>query len=66
MNRCNEFVSWWDGEYEGNCEMPEGHRPSNLHYDGMSYFDDDGDEVREEDIPVEIRWRWSRILAALR
>jgi len=58
------LVSWWDGEYEGNCEMPEGHSPDNLHYDGMAYFDDDHEEVREEDVPADIRREWSRILAA--
>lgn len=40
---CNRFVSWWDGEYEGNCELPEGHEGP--HWDGMSWFDDEGKEV---------------------
>jgi hypothetical protein len=50
---CGHFVYWWDGEYEGNCERPVGH-PGD-HYDGMSWWNDDGDSTdhvnhdREED-----------------
>jgi hypothetical protein len=39
---CNRFVSWWVGEYEGSCE-PDGH--DGPHYDGMSWFNDDNEEV---------------------
>lgn len=63
MKACGQLVSWWDGEYEGNCVMPEGHAPTNLHYDGMSYFDDDHEEVLEESIPADVRREWSRILS---
>lgn len=38
---CNAFVSWWDGEYEGNCELPEDHEGD--HFDGLSWFNDDRD-----------------------
>lgn len=38
---CGEFVSWWAGEYEGNCELLTGHDGD--HYDGRSWFNDDGD-----------------------
>lgn len=36
---CGRFVSWWAGEYEGNCELPDGHDGD--HWDGLSWFDDD-------------------------
>lgn len=40
---CEQPVSWWDGEYEGNCELPEGHEGD--HYDGMSWYNDDHDNT---------------------
>lgn len=40
---CGEFVSWWDGEYEGSCELPDGHEGH--HWDGQSCYDDIGDEA---------------------
>jgi hypothetical protein len=43
---CNYFVSWWDGEYEGNCELPENHEGP--HYDGLSWYNDDWEEVPNE------------------
>jgi hypothetical protein len=43
MTNCNEFVYWYDGEYEGNCELPSGHEGD--HFDGISWYDDDGNEV---------------------
>ncbi len=48
---CNKSVSWWDGEYEGTCELPEGHEGP--HYDGMSCFTDDGDEVELKSPPIK-------------
>jgi hypothetical protein len=36
---CNEFVSWWQGEYEGNCELPKGHDGD--HFDGLSWYNDE-------------------------
>ena len=36
---CSRFVYWWDGEYEGNCERPEGHDGD--HWDGVSWFNDE-------------------------
>lgn len=42
---CGKYVNWWEGEYEGNCELIEGH--GGPHCDGMSWYDDDGDEVSE-------------------
>lgn len=44
-NNCNKFVSWWDGEYEGCCELPRDH--DGPHHDGFSWYDDDGTEVAE-------------------
>lgn len=38
---CDHRVYWWDGEYEGSCELPEGHDGD--HYDGLSWYDDDGE-----------------------
>ena len=38
--KCNKHVYWWDGEYDGDCELPKGHLEP-FHYDGVSYFDDD-------------------------
>lgn len=38
--KCNMHVYWWDGEYDGDCELPKGHLEP-FHYDGISYFDDD-------------------------
>lgn len=40
---CDRFVYWWEGEYEGNCELPEGH--DGPHYDGMNWFDDNNEAV---------------------
>jgi hypothetical protein len=60
---CGARHSWWHIAYGGECLMPEDHKPTNLHYDGMAYFDDDGDEVQEEDVPPKVRVWWSRILA---
>lgn len=42
---CGRFVSWWEGEYEGNCELAEGH--DGPHFDGMSWYDEDGIEVSD-------------------
>lgn len=35
---CGRHVYWWDGEYEGVCELPDDHDGD--HYDGLSWFDD--------------------------
>lgn len=45
MKRCARFVSWWDGEYEGECELPEGH--GGPHFDGLSWYDDDMNEQEQ-------------------
>lgn len=45
--QCGRFVSWWSGEYEGNCELPKDHEPSGQHYDGLSWFDDEGEQIYE-------------------
>lgn len=47
---CGKFVSWWNGEYEGTCELPEGH--AGPHYDGISCFDNEGDEVELKSPPL--------------
>lgn len=36
--QCLRFVSWWGGEYEGNCQLAAGHDGD--HWDGMSWYDD--------------------------
>lgn len=48
---CGQSVSWWDGEYDGECELPKGHQGP--HYDGMSCFTDDGDEVELISPPIK-------------
>lgn len=45
---CRRIVFWWDGEYEGECELPLDH--DGPHYDGLSWFDDDGSQVDEPKI----------------
>lgn len=42
---CPSRVYWWDGEYEGECGLPEGH--NGPHYDGLSWWNDDGESVDE-------------------
>lgn len=37
---CGRFISWWDGEYEGNCQLAAGHE--GCHFDNMTWFDDEG------------------------
>lgn len=44
--RCNEFVSWWGGEYEGNCERDPDHEGD--HYDGLSWYDDEGQQAEPD------------------
>ena len=39
MGLCRAFAYWWDGEYEGECELPKGHEGD--HWDGLSWYDDD-------------------------
>lgn len=43
---CGEFVSWYNGEYEGYCELPDQHEGD--HFDGMSWYDDDGESTDYE------------------
>ncbi len=40
---CGKAVYWWDGEYEGECELPVGHEGD--HFDGLSWFNDDGERT---------------------
>lgn len=40
---CGKMVFWYDGEYEGTCELEPDH--DSPHYDGLSWYDDDGEEV---------------------
>lgn len=57
--RCNEFVSWWGGEYEGNCERDPEHEGD--HYDGISWFDEKGNRGEEDpdyDVATGPRARW--------
>lgn len=43
---CGERVYW----YDGGCELPEGH--DGPHWDGMSWFNDDKEEVGNPDPPA--------------
>lgn len=45
---CYDSVYWWDGEYEGTCELRIDHPPG-IHYDGMSWWDDDDAELDLDD-----------------
>lgn len=47
---CGRTVYWWDGEYDGVCELPEGH--AGPHYDGMSCFNDESEEVELKLPPI--------------
>lgn len=40
---CTSRVTWWDGEYEGECELAEGHEGP--HSDGLSHWDDEGEMI---------------------
>lgn len=40
---CGARAYWWDGEYEGECELTERH--AGPHYDGVSWFNDDNERV---------------------
>lgn len=42
-NPCGKIAYWWDGEYEGYCELLVDH--DGPHYDGVSWYDDDANEV---------------------
>lgn len=47
---CGAFISWWDGEYEGECELPLGH--DGPHDDGLAMrwiVNEDGEEERVYD-----------------
>lgn len=55
---CGKYWSRWDGEYEGDCVL-EPHLTGN-HWDGMSWFDDEFNEVRDpspEDQERYLRYR---------
>lgn len=49
---CGEFVFWYDGEYEGQCELPDGH--SGHHFDGVSCFTGEWAGDRENVYPCEL------------
>jgi hypothetical protein len=40
---CERLVYWWDGEYEGTCELRRNHKGP--HFDGLSWFDDNNEQV---------------------
>jgi hypothetical protein len=44
VKMCGRGVYWYDGEYEGNCELSEEHQGA--HYDGLCWFGDDNEEVK--------------------
>lgn len=41
--QCRYFVTWWDGEYEGNCALEKGHVGD--HFDGLSWYNDELDNT---------------------
>lgn len=47
MITCGKLLYLWDGEYEGECELPVDHE--GLHFDGLSWFDDNGEVVEASD-----------------
>jgi hypothetical protein len=53
IEACNAHVYWWDGEYDGDCELPKGHLEP-FHYDGISYFDDDNNNRDYEQKNLEV------------
>lgn len=40
---CGRHVYWWEGEYEDNCELRDGHEGD--HFDGLSWFNDENECV---------------------
>jgi hypothetical protein len=42
--KCGLFVGWWEGEYEGWCELRQDH-PANIHFDGMSWYNDGREDI---------------------
>ncbi len=52
LDECGASVYWWDGEYDGNCELPKGHKTP-FHYDGVSYYDDDMNNRNDEQEALE-------------
>jgi hypothetical protein len=42
---CNQLLMAWEGEYEGNCELPE--HDEGDHYDGDHWFSNDGQEFTD-------------------
>lgn len=53
---CGKTVYWWDGEYEGGCRLEAGHRPEDVHYDGLSWYNDDNEEIANP--TPELRWHY--------
>lgn len=42
-DQCGDHITFWDGEYEGDCQLPKQH-PGD-HYDGMSTWNQDGERT---------------------
>lgn len=51
---CPASYYWWDGEAEGQCELPADHEPDDVHYGGLWWFDDNNEEVPEVNVPPEL------------
>lgn len=49
---CGRTVHWWEGEYDGECELPKDHLEP-FHYDGVSYYDDDENNRDREQMRLE-------------
>jgi len=55
---CGKYWSKWDGEYEAECVL-EAHASGN-HWDGLNWFNDEFEEVRDpspEDQERYMRYR---------
>jgi len=46
-DECRAPVYWYEGEYEGWCELAAGH--DGPHFDGLNWYDDDNHEVDPDD-----------------
>lgn len=40
---CGAAIYWWNGEYDGNCELPKDHLEP-FHYDGITHYDSDNND----------------------
>src|SRR5690242_9518290 len=50
---CYRTLSWWGGEYEGNCELPQDHG-GEIHWDGSYWYDEEHEEVYDPPSELEL------------